>query len=449
MATGNRTLKLSILADVDDLKKKLGEADKAVEDNSNRIADFGKKAALAFAAVGAAAGAFAISAVKAAAEDEASRKKLEQTIRSNTKATEEQIAAIDDYITKQSIATATTDDVLRPALARLLRSTKDITEAQKLLDLAQNISVATGKPLLDISNALGRAYDGNTTALGKLGIKTKETVVVNKDNTAAVDALERAQLNYDLTLKKFGATAEQTQKAALALSQAQDKVGQSSTTTKTAVKDFDSIVQELQSTFGGFVENEATNAEFKIRQLTIAFNETKEQIGLALLPTFVKFVDFLLLEGVPAIQAFAAGLTGDKSVSAGFTDAQKSAESFGKSIANVAGLISGLITFIREAIGLLTEFANQAIRVVNLIPGTNVSYIPNISPNAAAGGMLGAPSLPAPIANVREDRATVINNITVQSVDSEGSARAVAKVLNQSASRSVPQLYNGGITRAR
>ena len=445
MATGNRTLKLSILADVDDLKKKLGEADKAVEDNSNRIADFGKKAALAFAAVGAAAGAFAISAVKAAAEDEASRKKLEQTIRSNTKATEEQIAAIDDYITKQSIATATTDDVLRPALARLLRSTKDITEAQKLLDLAQNISVATGKPLLDISNALGRAYDGNTTALGKLGIKTKETVVVNKDNTAAVDALERAQLNYDLTLKKFGATAEQTQKAALALSQAQDKVGQSSTTTKTAVKDFDSIVQELQSTFGGFVENEATNAEFKIRQLEIAFNETKEQIGLALLPTFVKFVDFLLLEGVPAIQAFAAGLTGDQSLSAGFTDAQKSAESFGKTIASIAGIISGFITFIREAIGLLTEFANQAIRVVNLIPGTNVSYIPNIAPSAAAGGMLGAPSLPAPIANVREDRGTVINNITVKAVDSEGAARSVAKVLNQSASRSVPQLYNSGI----
>ena len=39
MATGNRTLKLSILADVDDLKKKLGEADKAVEDNSNKISE--------------------------------------------------------------------------------------------------------------------------------------------------------------------------------------------------------------------------------------------------------------------------------------------------------------------------------------------------------------------------------------------------------------------------
>lgn len=444
MATGNRTLKLSILADVDDLKKKLGEADKAVEDNSNRIADFGKKAALAFAAVGAAAGAFAISAVKAAAEDETSRKKLEQTIRSNTKATEEQIAAIDDYITKQSIATATTDDVLRPALSRLLRSTKDITEAQKLLDLAQNISVATGKPLLDISNALGRAFDGNTTALGKLGIKVKETVVVNKDNTAAVDALERAQLNYDLTLKKFGATAEQTQKAALALSQAQDKVGQSSTTTKTAVKDFDSIVKELQTTFGGFVDNEATNAEFKVRQLTIAFTETKEQIGLALLPTFIKLADFLLLQGVPAIQAFAAGLTGDNSLSAGFTDAQKSAESFGKTIASIAGIISGFITFVREAIGLVVSLANEIIKVANIIPGVNIGSITNPAPSAQQGFV--APSIAA-LPNVRENRisAPVVNNITVKAVDSEGAARAVAKVLNQSASRSVPQLYNSGI----
>jgi hypothetical protein len=74
MATGNRTLKLSILADVDDLKKKLGEADKAVETNSSRIADFGKKAAAAFAVAAAAAVAYAsklaIDGVKSAIEDE-------------------------------------------------------------------------------------------------------------------------------------------------------------------------------------------------------------------------------------------------------------------------------------------------------------------------------------------------------------------------------------------
>jgi hypothetical protein len=85
MATGNRTLKLSILADVDELKKSLGEANKSVESSADKISDFGKKAALAFAAVGAAATAFAVSAVKAASEDEKARKSLEQTIRAQYK----------------------------------------------------------------------------------------------------------------------------------------------------------------------------------------------------------------------------------------------------------------------------------------------------------------------------------------------------------------------------
>jgi len=245
MATGNRTLKLSILADVDDLKKKLGEADKAVENNSDKIAEFGKKAALAFAAVGAAAGAFAISAVKAAAEDEKSRKQLEQTIRSNTKATEQQIAAIDTYITKQSIATATTDDVLRPALARLIRSTNDVTKAQQLLTLAQEISVATGKPVEAVANALGKSFDGQNAALGKLGL--------------GIDAA---------TLK---------------------------------TKSHDEIMQILTGTYKGFIENEATNAEFKMRQLEIAFSETKEQIGTALLPIMKQFADFLLATVVPNV----------------------------------------------------------------------------------------------------------------------------------------------------
>ena len=155
----SRTLTLALAADIDNLKKGLDDAEKVVNKSADQISDFGKKAALAFAAVGAAAVAFGISAVKAAAQDEKARKSLEQTIRSNTKATEEQIAGLDDYISKQSIATATTDDVLRPAFARLVRSTEDVTKAQDLLSLAQEISTATGKPLEAIANSLGKAYD--------------------------------------------------------------------------------------------------------------------------------------------------------------------------------------------------------------------------------------------------------------------------------------------------
>jgi hypothetical protein len=71
-AQGSRTLKLSILADVDQLKKSLDVGSKDVDGFAGKIGDFGKKAALAFAAVAAAAGAMAIKigvdAVKAASD---------------------------------------------------------------------------------------------------------------------------------------------------------------------------------------------------------------------------------------------------------------------------------------------------------------------------------------------------------------------------------------------
>ena len=108
----------------------------------------------------------------------------------------------------------------------------------------------------------------------------------------------------------------------------------------------------------------------------------------------------------------------------------------------MAGIISGFITFVREAIGLLVEFANQAIRVVNLIkPGADIGYIPNPS---KTGAMLGQ-TVPSSNFTYGAGNPTIINNVSVQAVDSEGAARAVAKVLNNSASRSVPQLYNNGI----
>ena len=50
---GSRTLKLSILADVDDLKKKLDTGSKEVEGFGGKLEKFGKVAAAAFAARGA------------------------------------------------------------------------------------------------------------------------------------------------------------------------------------------------------------------------------------------------------------------------------------------------------------------------------------------------------------------------------------------------------------
>ena len=396
MATGNRTLKLSILADVDDLKKKLGEADKAVESNSSKIADFGKKAAAAFAVAAAAAVAYgtklAIDGVKAAIEDEQAQLRLAAALKTATGATDAQIKATEDYILKTSLATGVADEQLRPAFQRLAVSTKDVNEAQRLLNLSLDIAKGRGLELETVANALGRAQDGNTTALGRLGLGLSKT--------------ELATLS------------------------------------------FTEVQQKLSDLYGGAAAANAETFQGKIDRLKVGFDEAKEALGVALLPQVERFIGFLNETGIPTLNAFIAGLTGDQGLSNSLAQSQKGAESFGKAIAAVAGIISGFITFVREAIGLLVEFANQAIRVVNLLkPGADIGYVPNPS---LTGGMLGqTPSIPTSNFTYGSGNPTVINNVSVQAVDSEGAARAVAKVLNQSASRSVPQLYNSGITRAR
>jgi len=63
--------------------------------------------------------------------------------------------AVEAQILKTSLLTGKTDDELRPSFERLVRSTKDVEEAQKLQALALDISAGSGKSLEAVSNALG------------------------------------------------------------------------------------------------------------------------------------------------------------------------------------------------------------------------------------------------------------------------------------------------------
>ena len=432
MATGNRTLKLSILADVDDLKKKLGDADKAVEDNSNKISEFGKKAAAAFAVVGAAVGAYAISAIKAAAEDQASQVRLANALRNTVNATDDAIDAAEQWITKQSLATGVADDQLRPALERLTRSTKDIGEAQKLTNLALDIAAAKNIDVATVANALAKANDGQTTALKKLGITLGDNANNLTEYNKLQKSLEKAQLEANFALEEYGPKSKEYIRASEKVAETTQKA------TDVAMQGID-IFGELGTQFAGAASEAADTFEGKMKRLKVGLDEAKESLGEVLLPTVERFIGFLNDTGIPTLNAFIAGLTGDKGLSASLNETQRSAESFGKGISVVAGIISGFITFVREAIGLVVSLANELIRVANIVPGVNIGSIPNPAPSAQLS------SLPSISSNTRENRTSTVNNITVQAVDSEGAARAVAKVLNQSASRSVPQLYNSGI----
>ena len=386
MATGNRTLKLSILADVDDLKKKLGDADKAVETNSSKISEFGKKAAAAFAVAAAAAVAYgtklAIDGVKAAIEDEQAQLRLAAALRTATGATEGQIRATEDFILQTSLATGVADDQLRPAMQRLAVSTKDTGEAQRLLALALDISKGRGLDLEQVANALGRAQDGNTASLGRLGLGLSKT--------------ELATLS------------------------------------------FTEIQQKLSDLYGGAAATNAETFQGKIDRLKVGFDEAKESLGLALLPAVEQFITFLNDTGIPTLNAFIAGLTGDKGLSAGLAETQRGAEGFGKAIGSVVGIIQGFITFLREAIGLVVSLANELIRVVNIIPGVNIGSIPNPAPSASRSSV---PTVPTPKggSNFTYGSGNPLY-LTVNAIDGEGAARAVAQTLNSQAARSTTAL---------
>ena len=190
-----RTMKLNLLADVAQFGKSLTTAEQKTQTFGQKVGKYSKAMAKSFALAGAAAGAYAIKlgvdGVKAAVDDELSQKKLAQALKNTTGATDKQIASTEDYIKKQQISFGIADTKLRPALANLARATGDLTKAQKLNNLAIDISAATGKDLETVSLALAKAYGGNLGALKKLGVPLDDNIVKTKDFEAATDQLQK------------------------------------------------------------------------------------------------------------------------------------------------------------------------------------------------------------------------------------------------------------------
>ena len=282
---GSRTLKLSILGDVDNLNKSLKTAEGDVDSFGGKIGAAGAKIGKAFAAAAAAAGAAAIAigieGVKAAIADEKAQTQLALALENATGATQAQIKATEDSILQMSLATGVADDELRPALGRLVRSTGDITKAQDLLATALDISAATGKPVEAVANSLSKAYDGNTAALGKLGV-----------------GLSTAELK---------------------------------------TMSFEEVQGRLTELFGGAAARNADTYAGKIARVQVAFGEAKEAVGTALLPILDTLLQFINNNALPAINAFtdAFSITG----SAGF----------GKVISDVAGIIKDIVEPIFKA----------------------------------------------------------------------------------------------------
>jgi hypothetical protein len=139
-------------------------------------------------AVSALAGGLVLAA-KAAIEDEQSQRLLETQLRATLGPNQALADSMADFVDQTQLATGVTDTELRPALANLIRFTGDATKAQDLLTLSIDASTATGKDLSAVSTAIGKAYDGNFTALKKLGVPLDDNIIKTKDFEAAQKAL--------------------------------------------------------------------------------------------------------------------------------------------------------------------------------------------------------------------------------------------------------------------
>lgn len=211
--------------------KALNGVGNSAKSATKTIDNMARRATIVFGAITAAG----VLAAKNAAEDAKQQRILALTLENTSKATKAQTAAVEDYITKTSLAIGIADDELRPAFARLNLSTNKITESQKLLNLALDIHAARPMKSLDsIVNALGKAYDGNGQALGRLGLGIDANVLKSKN--------------------------------------------------------FNKIYDALRKTFKGFAEQEANTTDAKMRRLKIATDELRESFGYALLPSMEKLI---------------------------------------------------------------------------------------------------------------------------------------------------------------
>ena len=262
MAGDSRTLKLAILGEVKDLSASLTKGSDEVNSFGDKITKFGKIAGAAFLAAGVAAAAYAgklaIDGVKAAIEDEAAQLRLATSLKNVTGATDDQVKATEAYVTKAQLAYGINDNDLRPSLDRLVRSTKDVEEAQKLQTLAINIAAGTGKSLQAVSEALAKAHDGNFTALKKLGGGIDENIIKTKD--------------------------------------------------------FDAATASLANTFDGQASKQAETFDGKMRRLKEAIGEGKESIGGFILDAVTPMVSTIVDKVVPAVQGFIDSIGGEKGI---------------------------------------------------------------------------------------------------------------------------------------
>jgi hypothetical protein len=168
-------------------KKGFKQAETATDKLSKSVKSLAKTFGLTFGT--AAVIGYAKASVKAAAADQKAQQQLALALKNV--GLERDAASAERFIQTLQSEFGVVDDLLRPAYQKLAVATKNTAETQRLLGIALDISASTGKDLDTVTGALSKAYLGNNTALGKLGVGISKADLKTKSFKDITDDLAK------------------------------------------------------------------------------------------------------------------------------------------------------------------------------------------------------------------------------------------------------------------
>jgi len=215
-------LNVEILGEFRNLTKATQGSQSELSKLNKKITGFSKSAKSAFASIGVGLSFAFITreltdATKAAVEDSKAQAILAKQLENTTGANKDQIASVEKSISKWQTQFGVLDDQLRPAYATLIRSTGDVTSANKLMAIALDASAATGKSLEAVTLAMGKSFNGSDTALIKLMPSLKGSKDAINDLAAATAGAAKTAADTDPYMRMTAIFADLQEKVGMAL----------------------------------------------------------------------------------------------------------------------------------------------------------------------------------------------------------------------------------------
>lgn len=320
---GDRTLKLSLLADTKNLVDGLKKGEQTSQTFGDKIDSINRKVGLAFAAMGAAATAMALKFTKdaiGAASD------MEETISKVGVIFGDTASEIEKFA-----STAATN----------LGQSK-----QEALDAAANFAIfgkaagLSGQALVDFSvDFVALASD-----LASFNNTTPEEAIM------AIGAALRGEAE---PLRRYGVLLNDATLKAAAM-ELGIYAGNGALTAQQKILAAQQVILEQTGLAQGDFARTSDGLANSQRQIEAAVKDAQVQLGQALLPVMLELATFVEMTLVPALSAFIDGLTGKNGLGDSFTKTQKSAQEWGKRARTVFDILVDLKEVALVTAGILT-----------------------------------------------------------------------------------------------